>query len=422
MPFPTPFLAAAAAVAECGAAVLPFVLVSILRRRTPVIPLAACLAFWASVGVIHGALAGWLVLTLADVQPHYIARVIFWAGACLIWLPLTTYALAQLADRRALLTTLARCVSADAARRRESLNEMDELRSLIVAAMRQDIRPVVAEIARSLKAIGPALDATNLAALGSQLAGVSDETSRIIATTSGPAAIPTESTQADAPAPLVAALDFEQGRPTRAALLTAAALLPVVIALSFGFSTVRAQGIGTSAIVLAVAVVVMAVGMAIPRLPAYRGRRARLSTALAIYCVAGLSTAVAAYFGPWQPRDHQNLVLALLLIVAVPFAGIAISAAVGLGNANLAIVAQLASVTLGTQQLNDYLVQQRGQVRERLAFLTHGPLRGRLSACAMALNFHAEEIATSSADRTQYITSSVLDHLADALRELDSLG
>jgi hypothetical protein len=203
--------------------------------------------------------------------------------------------------------------------------------------------------------------------------------------------------------------------------LTAAALLPMIVALSFEVPTVRGQGLGTTAIVLVVVVVVLSAGMATPRLRMHRSRQGRLGAALAVYGVAGVAAAVAAYFGPWQPVSQQNEVLALLLLVAVPFAAMALSIAVGLGTANLAIVVDMTALEQEKLRRETASDSERLAVRRQLETLTHGPLRGRLAVCAMALNFHAAEIETCSPARTAFITTSVLDHLADAVSELDSL-
>jgi hypothetical protein len=419
--FPTALIAAAVALVECAVSIIPFVVASIIRRHTRTIPIPLCLVFWASVGIVHGVVAGFLAFALGGVDAHYVARSIFWAAACLIWLPLTTYAIAQFASRRLLLASLAQSTRVEEATRIGSTNEMSELRSLIVAAIRDNIRPVVVEIARSLEAIGPGLDAGRLMALGRRLSDVSHETTRIIETTTGPAVLPAERLTIEPLAPMIAALDFEKARPVLAAFLTAGALLPVAVAFSFGKSSLQALGLGTTAVVLVVTFVVMVAGMGVPRSPK-GGRDARIRSALIVYVIAGVLTGAAAFLGPWQPANHQNYVLAALLVLAVPFAAAALSAAVGLRSANLALVGQIAALERDIQQLDMRMNDRRHSVREQLALVTHGPLRGRLAACAMALNFHAAELDSTSADRTEYISTSVLEHLADALHELDALG
>ena len=143
---------------------------------------------------------------------------------------------------------------------------------------------------------------------------------------------------------------------------------------------------------------------------------------LAAYFVAGFIAAAAAAAGPWQPANQQNLILAVLLPIAVPLAASTLSAAVGLGNANLGIVRQIAEIDSELTEIESDLEIRRREIRNQVAAFTHGPLRGRLAACAMALNFHAAEIGSTTPARTEYITTSVLEHLSSAMDELDALG
>jgi hypothetical protein len=222
--------------------------------------------------------------------------------------------------------------------------------------------------------------------------------------------------------PVGAALDFDRSRPVVAALLSSVALLPLVVAVSFRAATVSLEGTETEGYILALVTVFLGVGLAAHRLAGGFQRRGRIALAIATYASTGVAAAVIAAAGPWQPADQQNLVLALLLPVAVPLAAIALSAAAGLGNANIATARQISDVDDDIARFEDELEHDRREIRDQLSALTHGPLRGRLSACAMALNFHAAEIETSDPARTEYIVTSVREHLADVLDQMDSLG
>ncbi len=173
---------------------------------------------------------------------------------------------------------------------------------------------------------------------------------------------------------------------------------------------------------MTVVTILLAAGFVGQRYLRHLRRTTRIVSALVTYGVAGVAAGVIAVLGPWQPANDQNLALALLLPIAVPLAAVTLSAAVGLGNANLGVVRQIAEIERGTAQFQVSLDDDRRSIRNQVSALTHGPLRGRLSACAMALNFHAAEIGTARPDRTEYIVASVREHLADVLDELDSLG
>ena len=421
-PYPNILVAAVAAVVPCAVVVLVFLLARVLRRSTAIIPIAVCALFWASVGVVHGVIAALLDTALSGTQPHFLALGSYWAASCLIWLPLVTYGTAQSAYRRGLLVSVQLEIRRDSFVRRSSLLELADLRSLIVTAVDENIRPVIVEIEHSLESLSPALDGARLAELGAKLADVSEEATRIIETTIGTEPVTPHVVTREPSAPVGAALDFDQTRPFLAAVLSSVALLPLVVAVGFDEQSVDIDGLETTGVIVTVVTILLAAGFVGQRYLRHLRRTTRIVSALVTYGVAGVAAGVIAVLGPWQPANDQNLALALLLPIAVPLAAVTLSAAVGLGNANLGVVRQIAEIERGTAQFQVSLDDDRRSIRNQVSALTHGPLRGRLSACAMALNFHAAEIGTARPDRTEYIVASVREHLADVLDELDSLG
>ena len=421
-PYPNILVAAVASVLPCAAVGIVFLVARLLRRSTTTIPIALCVLFWISVGVVHGVTAAIMDTVLSGTEPHYLAQSIFWAAACLIWLPLVTYGIAQSAYRRGLLVSLHLDMRRGSFLRRSSLLEIADLRSLIVNAIHANIRPVLVDIEHSLQSLSPALDGARLAELGAQLSDVSEETTRIIETTIAAQPVAPEATSLEPIAPVAAALDFDQTRPFLAALLSSVALLPLLVAVSFNEATIDVEGVETAGIILAVVTALLFAGLALQQFVAHLRPTTRIASALVTYAVAGIAAAVIAAVGTWQPADDQNLALALLLPIAVPVAAVTLSAAAGLGNANLGIVRQIAQIDDGMAQFEKSLEHDRHDIRNQVSALTHGPLRGRLAACAMALNFHAAEIGTSQPARTEYIVASVREHLAVVLDELDSLG
>jgi hypothetical protein len=302
------------------------------------------------------------------------------------------------------------------------LLEIADLRSLIVNAIHDNIRPVLVEIEKSLETLSPALDGARFAELGAQLSDVSEETTRIIETTIGTQPSNPETIRLEPSEPVAAALDFDHTRPLLAAVLTSVALLPLVVAVGFDDPSVDIDGLATTALILVTVTILLAAGLAVQRFVRDRRRRTRIALAVVTYAVAGIAASVVASLGPWQPTNEQNLALALILPIAVPLAAITLSAAVGLGNANLGVVRQIAEIDDRIAQFEKNLEGDRSDIRNQVSALTHGPLRGRLAACAMALNFHAAEIGTSPPARTEFIIASVREHLAEVRDELDSLG
>ena len=420
--YPNILVAAFSAVLPCAVVAIVFIVVRFLRRNTTTMPIAVCLLFWASVGVLHGVVASLTDTALSGSAPHFLAQVIYWAASSLIWLPLVTYGTAQSAYRRGLLVSLALETRRESFLRRSSLLEISDLRSLIVNAIQDNIRPVLVEIEHSLESLSPVLDGARLAELGNQLADVSEEATRVIETTIGAHPLAQKTVAREPAAPVGAALDFDQTRPLLAAVLSSVALLPLVVAVGFDERAVDTDGLASTGVIVVVVTLLLLAGLASQRLVRHLRRATRIATALTTYALAGIAASVVAIIGPWQPANQQNLALALLLPVAVPLAAVSFSAAVGLGNANLGVVRQIAEIEAGIAQFEKSLDSDRRDIRAQVSALTHGPLRGRLAACAMALNFHAAEIATAPPDRTEHIVASVREHLADVLDELDSLG
>jgi heme exporter protein D len=421
VPHPSPLVRVLACVLPSVGSAVVFLIARALRRTTRTLPLALCILLWAGVGIAHGVTGGLIAALLTGAAAHYPARAAFWVASCLIWLPLVTYAVAQTTYRRELLASLESETRREQAVRRSSMWELAELRSVIVSTIRDQIRPELLEIARSLESIGPAIDRDRLAALGAQLSDVSEETTRIIGTTAMPDTVSPVVATPESVTPVNEALEFNRGRPLLSAALSSLALLPLVIAVSFQTADINFEALRTEALVVVVVTILLAVGLALQRLASHLGVWARIGWALAAFAVAGVAAAVVAAFGPWQPANGQNLVLAALLPIAVPLAAGTLAAAAGLGNANIGTLRHIRAVQEGIMQFNDELDRSREDIRNQVSAVTHGPLRGRLAACAMALNFHAAEVGTSGPARTEYIITSVREHLADVLEELDAL-
>jgi hypothetical protein len=195
----------------------------------------------------------------------------------------------------------------------------------------------------------------------------------------------------------------------------------LVVAVSFRTADIKDEALQTELFILGLIALLLFAASAVQRATLKLDRGVRIGIALMAYAVVGAAGGAVAALGPWQPANQQNLFLALLLPVAVPVAAIALSSAVGLGNANLEIVTRIRAVETDITNFEHALERERHEIRGQVAALTHGPLRGRLAACAMALNFHSAEIATSPPERTAFIIAGVREHLADVLDELDSM-
>jgi hypothetical protein len=116
----------------------------------------------------------------------------------------------------------------------------------------------------------------------------------------------------------------------------------------------------------------------------------------------------------------------VVLVFVFPFATVLtsslIAATVGLSGANQSLTSTITDLDNERHDLEIITQVTEDRVRKDLATLMHGPVQGRLSACVMALNFHAAELEQGNPDLVASVTRAVLEHLEAASSDLDSLG
>jgi hypothetical protein len=93
----------------------------------------------------------------------------------------------------------------------------------------------------------------------------------------------------------------------------------------------------------------------------------------------------------------------------------------GVARANARVEAEITAVRTERVRIATAADAHDALIRDRMTTILQGPLQGRLSACVMALNFHAAERGMNDPDRTAYITAAVLEHIDAAAVDLDAL-
>jgi hypothetical protein len=389
---------------------------ALARRRRKIIPLPVAYFIWGVIGVSRGLVAGTIASAFAGVEPDYAYRIVTWVAICLIWGPLFTYSMAQLDRRRELLTRWGDASTKLDAEQSIAGKSAVELQRQLIATMQRAISPVIDQIRASLVAVSGGIAATELSAIRFKLAVVGRDVERVLD--------PNPESQVDQVrpplAPLSDAIDFEQSRPIFVSTLTGLTLTPLVIP-----DALRVDGIAFALeilVALTVSVVVMFLALITLRWWREHSRPNLIAAASIGFFLTGVSASLVLLLLQWSPFSAHQLLLVIALPFGIVFATACVSAAIGLALANANLSASIEQSKAESATLHKQSERTVGRVTKQLTELLHGPIQGRLSACAMALNFHASSADPADPVRIEAVTSSVRSHLELVSRDLEELG
>ncbi len=416
-PFPSwGFVILSAVAQHVSSIVIAFMIASPFRRVRPVVPLGAVAAIWLAIGIARGVIGGLFAEAFAGVPGDYAYRIGYWVMVSIIWAPLFVYSMAQFDRRRELLGMLAEATSArDAARERHN-ETASQLRARLLSTIQHAIAPVIAEIRLSLESLSPSMAAQSMKEIGDRLTLVAGEAGRIIDDT---APLAPES-GSEGRRPLLEAATFDRDRPLLVSALTGLTVAPLVLP-----DVIRDEGLVSAlgdAAAIVVGVAVLSLGLV--ALKAI-GRTVRPGTRLIV--VGGLSVfaglmAATSFVFLESPLSSRDLVLATVLPFGFAFVAAVNMIAVGVAFSNQALWATVAELHAEVAGLSTHSRRNEKRARDQVASLMHGPVQGRLAACAMALNFHTAEGGPSDPERTAAITRQVLSHLSAASADLEVLA
>jgi hypothetical protein len=146
----------------------------------------------------------------------------------------------------------------------------------------------------------------------------------------------------------------------------------------------------------------------------------RLSTAALRYVAAGVAGSAVFAVLAWPHRDPFTTLLIAVLPIGVVFAASVVSTTAGVREANHDLSAAIRELNDRAREHEEAGRAAERELRNRLRDLLHGPVQGRLAACAMALNFSAAGEPADDGVRESLIAAvtSHLDAVASDLREL----
>ncbi len=387
---------------------------AIARRRHPLMPLPTVFALWALAAVARGLAAGVIAERVAGVDPEFASRIAIWLLASVVWLPAMVYAVAQFERRRAVLGALD-------VTEFELENEQphtDESRAVVQQQLRNavagSLAPALSDLQSSLEATRGSLDSASVAELSLRLSRLHDHTADLLDSAGG-AVTNTPISRAG----LRRALDVPPRLPwLSAALVTGSTVVLVLFDVWRIFGPLAALEfmVSTAAAGLVLGLVPTIVGAVRPSLLVTQGQRINgiaLVLSIVISCYLMLNSGI-------DPITWHGMIVVPLLAISLTIASAMYYSAIVMSDANTEADARLAVLRaeLAAQRAaNEQIVAREHQ---RLSDLMHGPVQGRIAACIMALNFHANGDATDT--QTRELATAVLDHVRAISRDLERIA
>lgn len=417
-PFPTfAFVLLSAVLQHLGDGVLAALALTVQRIAPRIDRIAIRTILWTAIGVSRGLVSGSLAVALAGIEPDYGYRVMFWVLVTWTWMPTIGYTIAQLETRRELLgirdaerVALAKVIAKNAEHRQT-------LRTSLLDAVQASVGPAVDEIRVRLLRIGTLIDATKSREIGEKIAAIVDDAAAIVRGVPAAGAV-----GADPPAPRAsvwAAIEFDQRRPLWSAAIMAIGmstlLLPDTVRVA-GISGASSVGLGILASVASVLLTALLERAIRPRSPA--AHIAALAFRVLAAGVAGSTTILVI-----GAHDHVRVLLAAVLLpIVAGLASAIVPTVVGTRQANNAVRREIDELRAEREHSESEALVDEARVRAQVAELVHGPIQGRLSACAMALGFHAATEPPPDTARATFITTAVLDQLSAVSKDLGALA
>ena len=418
-PFPHWWYALFSAGLQHAAVGIVLLVVALARRNVEVVPRRLMFLLWIVIGVVRGIVGGLVVAATTDANPEFLDRSLAWVAISVVWTPLFVYVAAQTGRRRELMDDwLSRTEQLDVERSRARRSSA-ELQARLVSTVRDSVLPVIVEIQRSLAALADGISVGSLGAISDRLRGVSADATAIIADTSRDA----ESTAPLPPhrrATVFAATEFHRARPFYMSVLTVAALAAITLPDSLRLGGL--PGALETLIALFVVMLTLLGSLLLSSRLAVRNTAGRSIPVYLSFVGAAVASEVALLLIPLYPVGIPALVLQVSLPLSVIVAAATISIAVGVGIANESLAESIRVVDEEIQSLRARSEKLDEEARAQVSALLHGPVLGRLSACVMALNFHAADPANLTVESNEQVTKQVLDHLALAARDMELLS
>jgi hypothetical protein len=409
-----------AVVEHLAAGIVALAVGALFRKRYPVFPLPLSFALWAMVGGARGASGALLLALWSTEDPLYEWRVGFWIIVAFVWMPLFVFLAAQWQQQVRLAATKSLLEALRDEERKHSIEPAAQVHKRLISSVQSAISPVVDEIRRSLEAVSNGIDPAAMRRIGDQLAAVANEAAAIVSGKLDSHSIRPHPPQVRRTSALIAAINFELERPILASTITGLTLATIMIPIGFtngGIFGLVAAITGTGTTTTALLLRALLTVNIKPQTSKFRG-----FVVLFSYSIAGVFGSITVAAMSSGALSDVGVVLVFVFPFATVLTSSLIAATVGLSGANQSLTSTITDLDNERHDLEIITQVTEDRVRKDLATLMHGPVQGRLSACVMALNFHAAELEQGNPDLVASVTRAVLEHLEAASSDLDSLG
>lgn len=415
-PFPSWWFALiSAALQQIASLAVAFIIATPFRQTVGSVPLGASVAIWLTIGAVRGVIAGLFAEVFAGVDGDYAYRVFSWVLISVVWMPLFVFTMAQFDHRRELLARLTTArARRDAALERETESAV-QFRRRVLGTVQETIAPALDEVRVSLSAASGGAGSDSLQTIGDRLTQLAGDAGRIVDSAMDPLEVE------DVPerSLLLEAVNYDINRPVVVALLTGVTIVPAVLPEALLAETFL--GIIGDLAALFAGVLVLASGLlAVTKWGRQLVPVTYLLTVLGVTVLAGIA-ASATLIVIDSPLPLHDRVLATVLPLGFAFAAAVVMTAVSVASANRRVADDILRLQEEAGTLGARSRRAERRLRDQVNSLMHGPVHGRLAACAMALNFLADEETTDPA-RSAEVAERVLAHLAAASADLELLA
>lgn len=394
--------------------IVAFMIATPARRTWGMVPLGASMAIWLMIGIARGVIGGLFAEAFTGTA-DYGYRVFSWVLISVIWMPLFVYTMAQFDHRRVLLARLSDVTERRNAARERHAESAAQFRRRVLGTVQEMIAPALNEVRASLAAASTASDSASLHHVGERLTELAGEAARIVDTEVEPVA----HSETPRPSLIAEAVRYDIDRPVVVAALTGLALLPAI--LLHAVPSEDPIGVWGDLAALGAGVLVFAAGLLVlARVGRHLPTAASVAATLTLTLVAGFAGSTVLWLLD-SPLPVDDQVLAAVLPIGFAFGAIVILTAVSVTAANRRVAGDILDLQEQAGALGAKSRRAERRLREQVSSLIHGPVHGRLAACAMALNFLADE-PDADVDHAAQVAERVLAHLDAASADLEVLA
>lgn len=395
--------------------------VRLARRRQLVVPVPLVFLFLALTAIAQALLGGVFAATVIGGTTDFGLRIAFWLAIQWLWSPLVINTLAQYEHRRYLLAERSIHIDSWNANAKQGIIALRSQHLRLLETIRVTVSPVISEIRQQLSGNRPPRKQAEFLSTAEQLMALSNsvktilETPHIINTLAW--GVPEHSRRI---APIVDAINYEIRRPYLSSAILAILLLPVLAPGMFRLGGMPA--IAELALGVASSAFLFASGLQLIKLFSKENSRLRTAQIAVVHVIASIAAPLVVGTMTWDPLGEREWVLLVFLPAGFLFAAVTVSGAFGLGDANRVLVDDMDQIRGRFGTFQHFVREEEKRMSDEVESVLHGPIRGRLSACIMALRFHVDELAVADSARGESIMRAVSKHLEDTARDLDRMN